>query len=208
MAVVEVRTARDVRDHSRVLRRLGFELRYRLSRPRWDTGIVPPEVRQLVEEERPTPGRALDLGCGTGTTAVYLATRGWDVVGVDFAPRAIGLARRRAADAGVADRVRFEVADVTRLPGLGAPFDLALDIGCFHAVPDARRRAYMEGVARVLRPGATVLMYEFLRRDGGPGVREGEIGEVFERDFELVAIDRGEEAGLARPSAWYRLRRR
>ena len=184
-----------------------FELRYRLSRPRWDTGIVPPEIRRVVEAEQLAPGRALDLGCGTGTSSVYLAAHGWEVVGVDFAPRAIGLAKRRAADASVAGRVQFLVADVTRLPDLGAPFDLALDMGCFHALPDARRRAYAEGLARVMRSGSTVLMYEFFSGDGGPGVREGEVAEVLGRDFDVVAVDRGEEQGLARPSAWYRLRR-
>lgn len=190
-----------------MLRRWIFELRYRLSRPRWDTGIVPPEIRRLVEAEQPAPGRALDLGCGTGTSSVYLAANGWDVVGVDFAPRAIDLARRRAADASVAGRIRFVVADVTRLPDLGGPFDLALDIGCFHALPDARRRAYAEGLACVMRSGSTVLMYEFFHGDGGPGVREGEVAEVLGRDFDVVGVDRGEEHGLARRSAWYRLRR-
>lgn len=190
-----------------MVRRLLFELRYRLSRPRWDTGIAPPEVRRLIEDERLPPGRALDLGCGTGTSSVYLAEHGWQVVGIDFAPRAIALAQRRAASAGVTERTRFLVADVTALPDLGALFDLALDVGCLHSLPVATRRRYAAGVARALRPGATYLVYAFLHRDGGPGLREDEMRELFERDFEAVAVERGVEHGLARPSAWYRMRR-
>ena len=83
------------------MRNWSFDLRYLLDQPPWDTEITPPEVVELVEGEGPSPGRALDLGCGTGTNCVYLARHGWEVVGVDFSVLAIRPARRKARRAGV-----------------------------------------------------------------------------------------------------------
>lgn len=188
-----------------MIRRLWFDLLYRFGRPRWDTGIVPPEVRRLVEEERLAPGRGIDLGCGTGTSAVYLAQHGWDVVGVDFSPKAIASARRRAADAGVSGKARFLVADVTALPDLGAPFDLALDVGCLHSIPRSARARYATGVARALRHHATLMLYAFVR-DNTPGVRADEVAATFGGAFEMVTTETGVDRD--RSSAWYRLRRR
>lgn len=77
------------------LRRWFFDLRYLRGRAPWDTGVTPPEVVDLIEGARLPPGRALDLGCGTGTNTIYLARHGWEVVGVDFSAVAIRRARRR-----------------------------------------------------------------------------------------------------------------
>ncbi len=129
-----------------------YRLAYRFGRPRWDTGQPRSELQELVAGGR--PGRALDLGCGTGTNAVYLAKHGWEVVGVDFVPRAIEAARGRALEAG--ETPRFVVGDVTHLRRLGVdgPFDLIVDVGCYHSVPDALRCAYATEVAAVARHGA------------------------------------------------------
>ena len=77
-------------------RRLRFIWRYLRGDMPWDSGIVPPEIVAWVTAHGSEPGRAVDFGCGTGTTSVYLASLGWDVVGVDFAPNAITRARTRA----------------------------------------------------------------------------------------------------------------
>ena len=66
-----------------------FDLQYLLGRAPWDTQVTPPEVVALIEGEGCLAGRALDLGCGTGTNCIYLAHRGWQVVGVDFSAVAI-----------------------------------------------------------------------------------------------------------------------
>jgi SAM-dependent methyltransferase len=147
------------------------------------------------------PGRALDLGCGTGTNVVYLARHRWEAVGVDFAGRAIAKARRRARDAGV--ECTFLVADVTRLAVPG-PFGLALDIGCLHSIAAAGRAAYAAGLARVVRSGGTFLLYAFA--PGGPavGLTADDVRATFADDFDVVGI----EEGKGRPSAWYTLVRR
>ncbi|HEV8670244.1 MAG TPA: methyltransferase domain-containing protein [Candidatus Limnocylindria bacterium] len=180
--------------------RLFFELLYRFGRPRWDTGITPPELVDLVA--RTPAGRAVDLGCGTGTNAVYLAERGWEVTGIDFSSLAVDRARRRARDAGTS-RVRFLRADVTELPDLGT-FDLAYDIGCLHAVPARRRTRYAAWLAASLRSGAPYLLYAFTATDRGPGIARADVERLFAESFEL---ERSEE-GTGRPSAWYRFARR
>lgn len=181
-------------------RRLFFELLYRFGRPRWDTGITPPELVDLVA--RTPAGRAADLGCGTGTNAVYLAERGWEVVGIDFSSLAVDRARRRAHDAGVS-RVRFIRADVTELPDLGV-FDLAYDIGCLHAVPAHRRARYARWLSASLRTGATYLLYAFKGSSGGPGIAREDVERLFADAFTLQRY----EEGTGRPSAWYRFVRR
>lgn len=81
------------------------------------------------------PGRVLDVGCGSGRFCVRLAERGWNAVGLDFADEMIGLARRQADEAGVADRCAFEVADFLEWND-EARFDLGLAIGVFDYVAD------------------------------------------------------------------------
>ncbi len=180
-------------------RRLFFELLYRFGRPRWDTGITPPELVEFVAR---TPARrAVDLGCGTGTNAVYLAEHGWEVIGVDFSSLAVDRARWRAQAAGVL-RVRFLRNDVTELPDLGT-FDLAYDIGCLHAVPSHRRPRYAAWLAASLRSGASYLLNAFTPSGGGPGITRPDVERLFAGSF---ALERFEE-GTGRPSAWYRFAR-
>ena len=187
-------------------RRLAYRWMYRTGRTPWDTGITPPEVVDLIEGPAGlTPGRALDLGCGTGTNVIYLAEHAWDATGIDAEPLALDVARERVADVAGA---RVVLGDVTRLGslGLGGPFDLALDIGCFHSVPRSRRDAYASGVATLTRPGATLFVFAFGRRGGPPpvGVSPSEMAHRFEPWFRPI----GRIAGREPPgAAWYRLER-
>lgn len=182
------------------MRRVLFSAWYWLpGRRRWDTGVSPPELERFVQSH--PPGRALDIGCGTGTNVVYLARHGWSAVGVDFAGRAVAKARRRARDAGVA--ATFAVGDVTRLEVAG-PFDLALDIGCLHSIAVSGRAGYAAGLARVVRRGGTYLLYAFA--PGGPtfGLMADDVRAAFASAFDVVDV----EEGRGRPSAWYTLVRR
>jgi SAM-dependent methyltransferase len=182
------------------VRRLFFGLWYWLPRrPPWDTGVTPPELERFVASH--PPGRALDLGCGTGTNVVYLAQHGWDAVGVDFVGRAVAKARRRSRDAGVA--CTFLVGDATRLAVAGL-FDLALDMGCLHSIPAGGRAGYAAGLARVVRSGGTYLLYAFA--PGGPavGLTADDARGTFAEAFDVVDV----EQGKGRPSAWYTLVRR
>jgi cyclopropane fatty-acyl-phospholipid synthase-like methyltransferase len=179
----------------------------------WDSGVPPPELIAAVEgEDRLKPGRALDLGCGTGTNCIYLARHAWEATGVDFVPRAIKAAGLKARAASVSPRLI--VGDVTRLTelGIGTGYNLLLDLGCFHSIPDAGRDAYVSGATEVARPGATMLLFCFVRsqtpsRIGPRGVARGEVAERFAAGWEIA----DEQAGrpmLGADTAWYRLRRR
>ncbi len=95
------------------------------------------------------PGRALDLGCGTGTNVITLARHGWRVIGVDFARRAIAIARYKARQARI--QVDLRVGDVTKFTNPGS-FDLVLDIGCFHTLPFALRQEYIHNLTQLLAP--------------------------------------------------------
>src|SRR5439155_585090 len=89
--------------------------------PPWDTGRVSAELVRHVAKFRIVPCRAVELGCGTGTNAVWLAQQGFDVTAVDISPTALQQASQRAADAGVT--IQWVEADVTDLPDLGPPFE-------------------------------------------------------------------------------------
>ncbi|NJP51527.1 class I SAM-dependent methyltransferase [Streptomyces sp. SBST2-5] len=99
-------------------------------------------------------GRALDLGCGPGRNALFLATRGFEVDAVDLSPVAVAWARERAEEAGVRG-VRFHCGDAFVLTAgeLGGPYDLVYDSGCFHHLPPHRRISYLALLDRVLAPG-------------------------------------------------------
>ncbi len=207
-----------------------FEFQYRFSKPRWDTGITPPEVVAVIESgtirgnrtgsptlasnlQLPTETdenvrSALDLGCGTGTNAIYLARNGFQVVGVDFSPRAIATARDKAKREGIS--ANFHVGDVTRLDFLQEPFDFVLDIGCFHSVAAERRQAYAAEMARLARPGALFMLYAFSPRRlllRNVGVTVEEVKKTFAKDFALERIEEGNDRGEI-TSAWYWFKRK
>lgn len=146
-------------------------------------------------------GRALDLGCGSGTNAIALAQHGWQVTGVDFVPRAIDRARRKAREAGVS--VSFQVGNVTTLGGIEGPFDLALDIGCFHGLDD--HVGYLSRLGSVLVPGGYWLMYGFFKSTAsgrGPGLDDSVLRLIKPHDFQLISRSDGTDK-RGRPSAWF-----
>ncbi len=141
-------------------RRWFFRLLY-WRNPPWDSGISPPELMEFLDTH--APGRALDLGCGTGTNVLTLARHGWDAAGIDFIPRAIRTARRKAKREGLS--AQFEVGDVADSAQYHSPYDLILDMGCYHALDTSQRRQYRENVAAHLAPEGVYMLYGFLSAD-------------------------------------------
>lgn len=185
-----------------LLRRIYFTLFY-LNRPPWDTGVSPPELHAYIRTH--APGRAIDLGCGTGTNVLTLLQAGWQVTGVDFVAGAIRAARKRIARAGLQADLRR--ADVTDLREVQGPFDLALDIGCFHSLGRGKER-YLAGLERLLAPGGGWLLYTFLEPVGseqGHGLTDAQLARL-QASFEQVWRQDGYERN-ERPSAWMLFRK-
>lgn len=145
------------------------------------------------------------MGCGTGTNAITMARYGWQVVGIDFVPKAIRKARSKARQAGAV--VDFVYGDVTRLDGIEGSFDLVLDIGCFHGLTDEGRSRYLVNLEKIMKPGSLLLLYVFFRDDETstkPGVVERDLQEIGQR-LNLISRRDGSERGL-RLSAWLEFR--
>lgn len=137
----------------------------------WNQETAPVLLRRQVEEGKISPGKAVDLGCGAGNAAMFLADRGFDVLGLDFSETAVALARENAARRG-AD-CEFRVADVLGdLSEVPETFDFAYDWELLHHIFPPEREIYVRNVHRLLRPGGTYLTVSFSENSdafGGTG---------------------------------------
>jgi len=135
-----------------------YEFTYRYFRAPWDIGARE-ELRSLVENGHIKPCRTIDLGCGTGENAIYLAHKGFDVTGVDFAEAAIDKARVRAKDSGV--QVNFIVDDLTSLRHVPGTFDFLLDYGVLDDLRLHQREAYLRNMLTLTHSGSHYLLWGF-----------------------------------------------
>ncbi|MHC4598366.1 MAG: class I SAM-dependent methyltransferase [Planctomycetota bacterium] len=146
-----------------------WENRYKAGDKPWDTGTPSPELAKTVEALGIT-GRALDVGCGTGTNAIWMAEQGLDVVAVDIAPTVIVAAREKAEKAGVKGLEIVEGDFFKETPYGGGGFDFVYDRGAFHHHADEPfRKAFAERVWRALKPGGHWLTLCGSTDDEGPG---------------------------------------
>ena len=193
-----------------------YALMYRLGLTPWEhyaevahSSIAAKLERESTDRGTPPLGRALDVGCGRGVHSASLARLGWDVVGIDFVPRAVKAAIREGVQGA-----QFHVANATRLQqaGLGR-FDLFLDVGCFQGL-DARARQDMgEGLTALANPGATLLMLAFgptLLHRLTEGVTREQVIAAFPA-WLLVSAEPADTRGLGWPldrshPTWYRFR--
>lgn len=168
---------------------MSFEWAYRSGEPPWDIGQPQPAIVRLVDTGA-IGGTVLDIGCGTGENALYAASRGLDVVGVDAAPTAIERARTKATERDIA--VVFLVADALALDGLGRTFDVAIDTGLFHTFSDVDRMGFERSLHAALRPGARYFLLCFNEHEPGEmgprRVTEREIRETFARRWTVDSI--------------------
>ena len=168
-----------------------YDWMYRRGAP-WESGPRPYLV-EMVESGRVAPGRALDIGCGSGADSVFLAERGFTVTGVDFS--SVAIEKARALAAGLENQPAFVVADLLTLPSdaVPGPFDLLFDGGTIDDFPQRMRRQVAEVVTALSRPGSVLLSWSFYAaredqpwistkgqsRIGAPPIEPGEMESLF-----------------------------
>lgn len=155
----------------------------------WDVGGPQPIVQELEQSGRIT-GRVLDVGCGTGDTAIFLAQKGYEVMGIDVVPKAIDLATARAKRAG--SEIPFRVFDALKLDQLHERFDTVIDAGLFHNLSDNSRIRYSASLGSAMEPGGVFHMLCF--SDSQPGfigprrISREEICQTFLQGWHIDSI--------------------
>jgi cyclopropane fatty-acyl-phospholipid synthase-like methyltransferase len=189
-----------------------FEQMYQGQAP-WDTGRPQADIVKLAEAGQ-IRGSVLDVGCGTGENALYLASRGHDCWGIDFVTVAIERAKAKAAQRKI--DAHFIVGNALELDRLGMLFDTVIDCGLFHTFSDEERPAFIGGLAKLLRLGG--LLHILCFSDEEPGtegprrISRQEIRDSF-RDgwtvqrveptrFEAQALPDGPKFSPGGPKAW------
>jgi SAM-dependent methyltransferase len=155
----------------------------------WDTGVPNPELVRVVEAGG-LPGRSLlEIGSGTGTNAVELAKRGYQVTAVDLVGLAVQRGIDRAKEAGVS--VRFLTGDFTKLE-LGGPFESVFDSGVYHGIRQRDLSGFVSALQLLTRPKSRWLSLTGSSRDqnpnGPPTVSETEIRRELETTFRVLEL--------------------
>ncbi len=174
-----------------------------LFHPRWDTNISPPELMEFLQKN--PPGKAIDLGCGTGTNVITMAKYGWDATGVDYIPMNIFKAKRKVVNTRIAGKAGFICGSVVDLESTMGPFHLILDMGCYHGLSPSDRQSYQSLVVRLAAAGATYMLYGMLSgSDLDYGLTNADLAS-FQESFTL--LDRSDSKDHNRPSTWWTFRK-
>jgi SAM-dependent methyltransferase len=166
-----------------------YELIYRIVPVDWIFGPSS-QLENFVDlaiEGRISSGTVITLGCGIGRESVYLAKKGFQVVGVDFSSTAIQRARRRAKDEGV--DVQFVVDDLTNLQHISGTFDMVMDFGALNDISRKARELYMENVMPLMKPRGYYVMFSF-----DSMLPFDEVMQRFGGDFSIEVLHKGPEA--------------
>ena len=136
----------------------------------WTHEDPPKELKELVENNIIKPCKVIDIGCGEGFYSIYLASKGFEVLGIDLSENAINLAKANAEKAGV--KIRFETMDINNMQGLNEKFDFVLEWAIIHHIKFENREKYVEAVNNILNKNGKYLSMCFNENDakfGGPG---------------------------------------
>jgi SAM-dependent methyltransferase len=185
--------------------RTTYRALYRLGFTPWDSATIPAPLVDITEGSMAlSPGLAVDLGCGTGRKALFLAAHGWDVLGVDAVPQALASARAREVTIARGEgRINWRLADVTDPRQvdpdgrLAACATLLLDNGCLHGIPDRQRPGWAATVQALAASGCVLLISAMTRNRRGIGP----IGLAPEELPALLGADWGRLPAPARD--WY-----
>jgi len=151
----------------------------------WNSDLpAAPVLQEAIKKKEIKPCRTVVLGCGSGSNAIFLAKKGFDVTAIDVAPSALGIAMADAKKAGV--KVRWVLADVLKLPE-SKPYDLIFDRGCYHNVRYVDAAGFVASMKQLTRPGSRCFVFS-CNRDSAPGIREKTMRDDFSElfDFEWI----------------------
>ena len=158
------------------------------------------EYTDLFASGQIPPGRAIDLGCGEGSNAVYLSKIGFDVIGVDYSPTAIKRARANARAAG--REVTFFEDDLTNLHHVSGKYDLLVDFGALNDLNQLDRDLYMQNVLPLTLPGSCYILFCFAK-----SLPSNEIEHRFAQHFSIETLNKRTESVTARSIIVYSMTR-
>ena len=154
----------------------------------WDIGRT---QKALIDVADRITGTLLDAGCGTGDNALYFASRGHKVTGIDFLAEPINRAKQKATERGVT--ATFLVKDALTLKDWSERFDNLIDSGLFHVFSDDDRRRYVEGLATVVKTGGKLFLLCFSDEEPGTQgprrVSRKEIEVAFAEGWSVESIE-------------------
>jgi len=164
-----------------------FESAYAGSAP-WDIGRP---QKALLDVSEQITGSILDAGCGTGDHALFFASRGNKVTGIDYLAEPIARAKKKAVERGVT--ATFLVMDALALQDLPEVFDTAIDSGLFHVFSDTDRRRYVEGLASVIKPEGLLFLLCFSEDEPGEHgprrISRHDLLNAFARGWQVESIE-------------------
>ena len=193
-----------------------YDWMYSHNRVPWDIGPRA-ELVELVKSSRIRPCKAIDLGCGTASNAIFLAQHGFEVTGVDYSPAAITMCKERGAAAGVS--VTWIEDDLTNLQHVGGPFDLLVDWGVYDDLKLDDRRAYLRNLLLLTHPQSQLVIYvhQWLQRGwerplhwmfGMASMQPGEVQTDFGPYFQIETLMERRLSGYIAGEAVYLMTRK
>jgi methyl halide transferase len=171
-----------------------WEEKYEKGERPWDVGEPEEELVRFAESNPLKPGsNVLELGCGTGTDSIYLARKGFNVVGIDFSPSAIKEAEEKAREEHLEEHCHFYLKDACGLSSMKNKFDFAYDKTCFDNIDSAKRTDYIRSVRSVLEPNAKFLLLSISDTDknsSNSGLSEDDLRMLFSKKFQMMSLKR------------------
>ena len=162
----------------------------------WDSGVQAPELEQYFSTLEKMPDNVLEIGCGTGTNAIWMAQKGCNVIATDLSPSAIDAANEKQKATGT--KVEFQVSDIIeKNPVKAGSIDFVFDRGVFHVMPTESRRVFIERVVEALSENGYWLClagnadeHRGENEQGPPQLKLSELVVDAEKLLEIHKVDR------------------